>query len=114
MMAMHARPKLDGAGVEMWADPRDATHFTRMALLPMTFTRRRGPQSFCAGGDHQKFGSISMTRMWSRGGYVARPAHVPLPSDQILLTLCLSGSCEMQGLTPFALRAGHAIIMPCA
>ncbi len=110
-MQAHTRPEAGGG--EIWVNPGDAARFTGKALIPMTFTRRQGPQAFCAGGEYREFGSVSMTRMWSRGRYVARAAHMRSSGDQILLTLCLSGSCEMRGTNPFTLRANQAILMPC-
>ncbi|GLR68601.1 hypothetical protein GCM10010909_32820 [Acidocella aquatica] len=54
-----------------------------------------------------------MTHMWSRGQYEARAADLPLRSDQYLITLCLSGGCELQKRSHFALHANQAMIMPC-
>lgn len=114
MTAMHAQSKPDATGSATWANPGDVTRFTRMALIPMMFTQQRGSEAFRAGGEYREFGGVSMTRMWSRGRYVARAARAPSSNGAILLTLCLNGSCEMQGRNAFVLRAGQAIILPCA
>lgn len=93
--------------------PGEATQFTRLALIPMKFLHPRGHAPICAGGEYHRFGEISLTHMWSRGQYEARAADLPLRRDQYLITLCLSGGCELQQRGRLALRANQVMIMPC-
>ncbi len=101
-------------GVAPFADRLAASCFSERALVPMRFQRNARRSEFSAGGEHCGLGEVSLNYMWSRGRYVARSTGQPPEGHNLLLTLCLRGSGEIQSRAPVVIRAGQFVILPCA
>lgn len=95
------------------ANPRETSDFSSRSLLPMKFRPKGHDGPFVSGGSYCEVGEVGLTYMWAKGRFVARTPSVPPTSNQVLLTLCLGGECEIEGMQSLTLRAGQFVMLPC-
>lgn len=94
---------------------RAASNFAQQSSLPLRFIPVRRGVSVTAGGEHCTLGDVKMTYMWSKGDYQGRSHCVEASAemgDDLLISLCLAGGCEIKVNGTIIIKPGDLVILP--